>query len=626
MKKSSHLPAVIIALLLFFVPFFWLKPGFVDLGGDSGRLYFLDPLASAYQLYRNQSPVGASLYAFIPYELFLYVIKLVVQSPTYLISFERGLQLSLAFLSVYAIAIQLAAGRWAGILSGLVYLGFITKVGWFKSLEIHNQVFLNPLLFFLLLRYSVTNNFLYAFGILFVTILFSGNFGYSAAPQILSFFPFAFVSLVFIVTKVFRRAIPWRGLFVTLGLFLGLHAFHILPAIATILDSGSSVHSSIFSNSAIQSSGVHYFAANRIDFGKISMQLFQPALWNSQNILSLLVPVVVVAGFLYKPTRLLAILGGFYALTLFLTSANITQAGVRLYERLFYIPGFAMFRSFWEKWHFVYAFFAALLFGVSFSPVMRNKKSWVLLLGAVLIAGSVLYRIGPFLKGEAVRAPLYQSNNVPGVFTVDPDLLDAIAYVKAIPSDGRFLTLPLTFPYTQVAYGREGGAYVGISLVSTLGGKQDFPGFWRFGQFGYEQGAFDALRTNDIDAFVQILSRLNIRYVFRNSDPRIMDDFPGYPYVYPGMTYSSKDQLPIIKDQDAYDTFLSRLPITKMYEKGFYSVYEINYSPELTPVTPPEETRLRPYFYAGRIISLMFLTGTIALSMGLVMKKKYEIK
>ncbi len=624
MKK--HLLSVVIAIVLFFVPFFWLPPGFVDLGGDSGRLYFLDPLASAYQLYRNQTAVGASLYAFIPYELFLFLLKLLVVSPTILISLERGLQLSLAFLSIYAITIQFVFNRWAGILSGFVYLGFITKVGWFQALEIHNQVFLNPLLFFLLLRYCVTKNFLYALGVLSMTILYSGNFGYSATPQILSFFPFALLSVWLIVTKVFRLTVPWRGLFSTLGLFFGLHAFHLLPTIATIFDAGNLVHKSIFSNAAIQSSGVDYFVANRMAFGKISAQLFQPVLWNSQNIFSLLIPVAMVAGFLYKPSRVLAIFGGFFALTLFLTTANITHRGVRLYEQLFYIPGFAMFRSFWEKWHFAYAFFSALFFGISFYSVMKNKKAWVWCLGIVLVGGSTLYRIGPFLKGEAIRAPLYQSNNVSGTFLVDPDLLDAIAFVKAIPGNGRFLTLPLTFPYTQIAYGKEGGAYVGTSLVSSLGGKQDFPGFWRFGQFGHEQSVFDALRARDVDAFVGILSRLNVQYVFRNSDPRIMDDFPGYPYVYPGMTYSSKDQLPVIKDQQAYDAFLPLLPLTKMYEKGFYSIYQINHPSSLTPVSGSEDKSLEKYFLAGRIISMFFLIITIAMATVLVTKKRNEKK
>ena len=33
-----------ISLLLFIIPFFWFKPGEMDLGGDGNRLYFYDPL------------------------------------------------------------------------------------------------------------------------------------------------------------------------------------------------------------------------------------------------------------------------------------------------------------------------------------------------------------------------------------------------------------------------------------------------------------------------------------------------------------------------------------------------------------------------------------------------------
>jgi len=45
-KKSKYfLSPIIISVILFFIPFFWLKPGEMDLGGDSTRLYFYDPVS-----------------------------------------------------------------------------------------------------------------------------------------------------------------------------------------------------------------------------------------------------------------------------------------------------------------------------------------------------------------------------------------------------------------------------------------------------------------------------------------------------------------------------------------------------------------------------------------------------
>src|SRR5437870_3456473 len=112
MAKKRHMKkhniAIFIAIILFFIPFLWLKPGFVDVGGDSGRLYFVDPLASALHKYNNQTTVGASVYAFIPYELFLGMLHTIVTSPTYLIGIDRGIVLSVAFYSIYLIVIELS--------------------------------------------------------------------------------------------------------------------------------------------------------------------------------------------------------------------------------------------------------------------------------------------------------------------------------------------------------------------------------------------------------------------------------------------------------------------------------------------------------------------------------------
>ena len=224
-----------------------------------------------------------------------------------------------------------------------------------------------------------------------------------------------------------------------------------------------------------------------------------------------------------------------------------------------------MFRSFNEKWFFVFAFFYTLLFGVSLSYLFERIKLRVALaIGMVMLSISI-YRMYPFLSGNAKRTTLHQSNNVSVAFTLDPDLLDALAFVRALPLDGKVLTVPLTFPYYQIAYGQEGGAYMGPSLVSQGAGRQDYSGFWGFGP--YERMMFEALHKSNTDQFVQLLSLLNVRYIFRNSDTRIMDDFPVYPYL-DGGRYASKEQFPLLKNQSAYETLLASIPVDKLYQNG----------------------------------------------------------
>jgi hypothetical protein len=594
----KHSIALAIALILFVIPFFWLKPGFVDLGGDAGRLYFLDPLAVAKSLLNNPSLFGAPTYAFIPYNLYLFVLKTIMPSATLLISFSRGLLLSLAFFSIYLIAwkiLSLSAGtrpkqtEWASIISGIVYLSFITQNGWAVSLETLNQIFLNPLIFYLLLQFVLTSQFLYAFSILGVSFFYSGNFGYSGVPQVLSFYPLAITFLLLITRFIFLKRIPWRDILILGLLFVGLHAFHLLPVITSILDKGSSVHGNIFSGESIRYAGVEYFRQNREALGKISTQLFQPSASHGQSVLVLLIPGILLLGMLKRPSKLIALLGIFFYISFFLVSANITRVGAAAYGALFYIPGFLMFRSFNEKWYYVYVFFYSLLFAVTFYEFIRSKQKWKAVLLGIIIIVSLGYRISPFLRGKAIDISLYQSKNVSSVFKVDPDLTDALSFVRTLSVDGKVLTLPLTFPYYQITHGKEGGAYVGVSMVLYLTGRPDFPGFWSFGP--YKQFVFDALRDSDTNRFLQLLSFLNVRYVFYNSDTRVIDNFPGYPNTYTGDMYSSRDQLPVIIDQEAYKKLLASIDAKIIYEKGFYSIYEL------------DDTKIRPLIYIPDVVT-----------------------
>jgi len=622
----------LIAIILFIIPFFWVKPGFVDLGGDAGRLYFLDPLTVAKNLYDHQSLAWASAYAILPYELALAVLKKVVGSATTMIAIDRGLQLSLAFYSIYLIvntllspAKQIRSFRdtCAAIVSGIVYVGFVSSSGWALSLETHSQIFLNPLIFYLLLRYCLTSNFIFAVCILLLTLIYSGNFSFSGMPQLAAFYPHAIGFLLIFITRFIRRPVPWRNLFILGILFVGLHAYHIVPTAASLLDKSTFTHSYVFGSQSIQESGVHYFDVNHETLGKISTPLFAPAR-SPQNLLILFVPMVIFLGLMRSPSVLGEVTGIFFAVTLFLVSANITKIGVGLYQKLFYIPGFMMFRSFNDKWYYVFAFFYVLLFACSFASVIKNRKTWIVAALSLFIIGSTIYRIFPFLQGKAIDVPHYQSKNVSPIFSIDPNLMDTLSVVRTLP-EGKILTLPLTFPYYQIAYGKEGGAYVGGSLIISLTGREDYSGFWRFGN--YAQKMFDAIHDEDIHTILEILSTLHVRYIFYNSDSRIMDNFPDYPYIYPGLMYSSKDQLPAIRDQAAYAAFLAKFPLKKVYEKGVYSLYEIEYvNPPVFTSSFEVPTQEKQYFTVGRGISIVTAGIMIVLSVWELIWRKYKKK
>jgi len=104
-SKRILLP-IIISLILFVIPFFWFKPGEMDLGGDSSRLYFYDPaayLVNATLYVVSPSNFGTEYFGYysIPFIFLLLILKSIVISPTILISMFYGLNLSIAFISCY---------------------------------------------------------------------------------------------------------------------------------------------------------------------------------------------------------------------------------------------------------------------------------------------------------------------------------------------------------------------------------------------------------------------------------------------------------------------------------------------------------------------------------------------
>ena len=566
------------------IPFFWYPKGYIDLTGDSFRAYYLDPGAflKNFSLY-GVSPLATNpvepFYYTIPYIAGLVLLKRFFADPWFLIAFTDGLRLSLSFLSFYLFSktlLETIPGNSNNIFTGflaivgaIVYLSFITVWGWGASLVSFNHIFIHPLLSYLLLVYLVTWNKKAGIALLIISGMFAQNFNLTSAPQFFSFFPFIIVTLLSYVIFILKKKVYWRNLLAGFIFFVGLHAFHLLPQIMTLFEKTSYISQRLFNSANIKNFGVVYFETNRFQFGRISLNLFQPAGGLYQRISSLIIPVLLLCGFIKVRSKLLLLLGVGFAMTLFLVAANITHTGVSFYTKLFYVPGFLMFRSFYEKWYFVFGFFYALLATISIYLLLKDRKKQVVGFIFLLVVGAAIYRMLPFIQGKTVRTVHRDSRNVPTYFQLDSSIGKALQYIRTLPQDGKILTLPLTFPIYQIVYGKGDGAFVGISMIGSLTGKSDFSGFWQFGPL--EQEIARSIQQGNTKHLTQLLSFFNIRYIFRNNDERILNDFPGYT-----VRYDEKGTLDAIKDQNGYSQLLATLPLRKLYSVDNYSMFELD--------------------------------------------------
>lgn len=587
---------ILVSTVLFIIPFFWLKPGQMDLGGDGNRLYFYDPITylkstALYDISAYGKGVIEPLYIYIPYILFIALLRFFA-SPTIAIDIVNGLKLSVGFLGIYLIIQEFLTDTkkdknsflvsWAATLAGLMYTvalgtGFINYF-WDRALVTHNQIFLNPLIFYLLFKYLKYGNFWYLWITLLVSFIFAPNFGPVGAPPFFAFYPLAICFLV-LYLKLFHHVSIWKRAILAGLSFLGVHAFHLLAEGISLLDKGSNINSIVFSKHGIENEGVAFFQAIS-NMGKVSQDLLLPTGKPLLIGLTLIIPFIVLAGFILSKSvrKHILLTTVFFLITLYLSSANVTHLGYRFYVFLFYIPGFSMFRHFFEQWYYVYIFFYAILVGLtSYEILVRLKPTYqriflVLVLTVLLISGFSLFLGEPVNKISVVG-----SSDVPSLLKFDPRYEETLIFIRSLPNDGKFLVLPLTDNFRQLLTGIDGGAYEGPSTLLLLTNKYSFSGYQPFGYLPddpapYAEAMMKYTREKNYGALTQIFSTLNIRYILYDSDPRIYDKhyFPDGDYSY------MRTSMPV--SQTEYAEYLSHLPLHKIYSNGPYIIYEFNQS------------------------------------------------
>lgn len=593
-KMLQHkIPVLLVAIILFIIPFFWFKPGEMDLGGDSSRLYFYDPVSYFYTstLYTiSSSSVGGPTlnYANIPFILLIIILKYILTSPTILIAGFYGISLSLGFIFCYLIINELTESRnnfYAAVIGGLLYAFFPALIDtWRHTLLTFNQVFLNPLIFYLLLMYFKTSKIIILFVVVIITFVFSTNFSFFGAPGLFAFYPFSILFLVLYTKRILKKPIIINHILLSLFLFLGIQAFQLIPLIHSVFSSGNNANATIFSDEGKYDRGLSYFSSIAPSI-KASINLLTlpqtSTLEYFSNIFVVFPFIIIIALFFNKwksfissnRQRTIILTAFFFLIVLFFATANITDTWLSIYKWLFNIPGFSMFRNFFGQWVYAHMFFYSILFGQALFIVLhtlyhskiRLKKLLSFLLISALILILVINAV-PLIKGDIVRQPIWQSNKVYWVMKMDPDYEQALFFIRSLPVEGRVLTLPITDYGYQIIAGKNGGAYLGPSTISYLGGKKDFSGLNEL--LGYEDVIPNLIKSRDPETFKKILGIMNIKYVFYNADPIVYDRFPSFPYRH-------VNWLP--KDQQDYKEFVDSLNLREIKNiNNKFFVYEIS--------------------------------------------------
>lgn len=599
---------IVTVLILAFIPFLWLKPGEMDLGGDSSRLYFYDPYHYLkYNLLYAIIPTGFNieqpLILAAPFVALLIFFKTFIQSPYLLITIFNSINLVVAFLSIFGIMQELLSSEkkkygqalfLASIFTGLYYVfsPIMVRTAWDKALITHSQIFLNPLAFYLLLRYAKTNKAIYILSLLLITVVFSVNFSWASAPILLGFYPFALLFLL-LYSKLTNLRFSYLPLLLCGILFAFLQIFHYAPLVVQILDKSGAAFSRTFTSQDQFDIGLTYFLS------------IVPVITLSENLLGLpqmvpniipfknvffFVPALLLFGLWLNTKKTLShsaktgfiLLFGIFLVLLFFVSANITDAGLSFYRLLFKIPGFSMFRNFYGQWMFGYLFFLSLLIGYSFfylCIMIKGIRIHIVLF--LIFSGIVLASAFPFIRGDMINLVLNkgQKKEYKIPIMMDPEYEKVLQYIRSDPVDAKYFSLPFSEGFQQQLAGTQGGMYQGPSTISLLTGHSDFIGYQVMPPFS--EVLLALVKNKQYKDVGRLLGLLNVKYVFYNSDDNIMKYFPDFPYQH------VKDFFP--KDQAEYKQFVRSLPIKKKKDFGdkyhIYTLSDIYYLPPIYVAT-----------------------------------------
>lgn len=576
---QKHKFALLISVILAIIPFFWLKPGELELGGDSSRLYLYDPLSylQASSLYSLTPDGMGDLWlnqSMLPFLLALEIFYLIFNSPYILTILLHSLNLVGAFLFIYLIVFEilknhtkedkLFLAQLAAILSGLFYT-FAPSVGkpMQVALIIHNQVFLNPMIFYLMLRFLLSQKNKYLWFMLLTTFIFSPNFSL-AVPALFSFYPLVLLFLILYVTLYLKKSLPWKKLFIGIILFLGIHAFHIIPVIVNTFDPSSYYNLRVFDTNTIQNEGLNYFNAI-LPYGMVIKSFFYTYGILYAQWATFVAPLFIILGFLISGKRQkdLILVAVFFFITTFLESANITHLGVSFYRMLFYIPGFSMFRNFYGQWQWVQTFFYTLLLGYAFFLVFSKLKKRVAYSMVIFIAVIFIFVSWVFVSGYFLRQPHRVTKNVSMIIKMDSNYEKILSFFKNQPDDGKIFDFPFTEFAYQVVPGLNRGAYIGPSPTSYLTGRRDFSGHIILEPFS--DVFLKLIEEKNYDAIKRLFGLLNVKYVFYIADPKAYQEFfPSIPYTL---------LLKVLPNSKSLTDFVVKVTNGKIFERGNYLIY-----------------------------------------------------
>ena len=215
-----------------------------------------------------------------------------------------------------------------------------------------------------------------------------------------------------------------------------------------------------------------------------------------------------------------------YLLSAFITSLYLFTVNISVLKTIFLVlgnlPGFVMFRNYYDKFSIGFTFLYAIILTFSLGIISQKYKKWRGLLFTAFFA-LVIFNALPMKS--IVNGPLWKTKSFYRTGNFNSEYQDLVNYIKLNISPTNTI---LALPYNGAAYAvildenkRQG--YVGTSPLKILTGVNDITGSLSFPPDKAAQFA-QLLSSRNYDAINTFLKKYNINYVLKYNNDRAANE------------------------------------------------------------------------------------------------------
>lgn len=271
------------------------------------------------------------------------------------------------------------------------------------------------------------------------------------------------------------------------------------------------------------------------------------------------------------------------------------------------IPGFVMFRNFYDKFAPGYVFIYAIIFTVGLVLIRKKLNN-----NMKYLTIPILFLI--FLNFSTVKStvnsPLWTTTDIGKNINFPQEyLLFQKQIEEKISSTNTILSVPFGITsYTAVREDGSSNTYVGVSLVKILSGVNDMSGDMSFSLTGGGgEGINSLIIQRDYDKIIKILHKHNINYVLvtKNIPEQVLNS---YVFNIQSVNKQDKQFIDAITDKKIltsskrnYELYSVKNPNTLISSRNltYQRINQVKYSLYVSSLSGKQDINFNDTFHAG---------------------------